>query len=145
MITEETPVVAGQWQIDVGRETPLVRHDHIEALVVERGHQLGIDGLTLCIAHREGPLLLLSWFQAVTESGPFQSEMLIRQGSTDGGRMGIALTILHPGEVEQQSVAVTLLVGDLQVQQLIALVGSTSLDHTIASEDTVDHMDVLGR
>ena len=144
-MTEETPVVAGQRQVDVGRETPLVRHDHIETLIIESCHQLGVDGLTLCIAHRKGPLLLLSWFQTVAEGAPFQSEMLIRQGTTDGGRMGIALAVLHPGKVEQQPIAVTLLVGDLQVQQLIALVSGASLNQTIISEDTVDHMDVLGR
>ena len=118
-------------------------HDHIETLIIERSHQLGIDRLAFWIAHRESPLLLLSWFQTIAEGGPFQGQMLIRQGTADTGDMRIALAILHPCEVEQQSVAIALFVGNLQVQQLVALIYCTSLDHLITSEDAIDDVDIM--
>ena len=121
----------------------MVGHDHIETLVIERGHQLGIDRLAFWIAHRESPLLLLSWFQTIAEGGPFQGQMLIRQGTANTGDMRIALAILHPCEIEQQSVAIALFIGNLQVQQLVALIYCTSLDHLITSEDAIDDVDIF--
>ena len=116
---------------------------HIEALIVERRHQLGIDGIAFAVFHRQCPLLLLTWFHAVTEGGPSQREVLVWQGALDLCQVGVALAVLHPGEGQQQAVVIRLIVGELQVQKLVVPVDSTTLDHLIAGEDTIDDMHIL--
>ena len=78
----------------------------VQALIVERGHQLGIDRLAVAVLHRQRPLLLLSWCQAVAEGSPLQMERLVGQRPLDKGLMGMGPPVLHPGKGEQQTAAV---------------------------------------
>ncbi len=137
------PVVRGQRQVEIRHERPRVGLQHIEALIVERRHQLGIDGVAFAVFHRQCPLLLLTWFQAVAEGGPRQREVLVWQRAMDLCRVGVALAVLHPGEGQQQAVVIRLIVSELQVQELVVPIHSTTLDHLIAGEDTIDDMHIL--
>ena len=118
-------------------------HQHIEALVVERCHQLGIDRTPLGILHAQRPLFLLTWLQPVAEGCPLQTELLIRQRALDLGLMGMALAVLHPGEGEQQAIAVCFLIGQFEAHELVAPVIGTPLDDLLAREYTVEDMDIL--
>ena len=60
--------------------------------------------------------------------------------------MGVTLTVLHPGEGQQQAIAVFFFVGQFQVQQLVTAVNSPPFDDLIAGKDAVDDMYVrIGR
>ena len=119
-------------------QTPRMGIDLVEALVVERSHQLGIDRLTVSILDGERPLLLLSRRQSVTEGGPRQRQTFVGQGSTDGSRMGIANTVLYPRKGEQKTVVIFLLIFQFEVIQLVALIHSPLFDEFLTGKDTVD-------
>ena len=120
-----------------------MRLQHIKALVIERRHQLGIGRLAVRAIHGEYPLLLLSWLQTITEGCPFQLQLLIGQGALNMRLVRIAMPVLHPGEGQQQAVAVFLLVGDLHVQQAVALIAGASLNDLVTCEDTIDNVYIL--
>ena len=82
----------------------------IKTLVVKRRHHLGIYRLAVTVFHAECPLLLLTWCQTITEGRPLHTEFLIWQRTENLCHMGIALAILHPGESQQQTVAIVLLI-----------------------------------
>ena len=119
-------------------------HNLVETLVVERGHQLSIDGVALSILDRECPFLLLSWLQTIAEGGPLECQVLIGHGALNGGRMRVAMLILHPGKGKQQAVFVSLLVSNLEVEELVALIHSATLDEFIACKDAIHDVHILG-
>ena len=57
--------------------------------------------------------------------------------------MSVAFAILHPGESQQQTIAIRLFIGEFQVQELIASVDRSTLDQLIAREDAVHDMHIL--
>ena len=113
------PVGRRQRHIDGGRQSPLMRNNLIEALVVERRHQLGIDRLSGSITDGERPLLLLSWLQTVAERSPLQFQLFVGQRTPYLGSMRVAVLILHPGKGQHQAVLIGLLVGQLEVEQTV--------------------------
>ncbi len=143
VLAEMIPEGAGKRQEDIGRERPLVPLQHVEALVVERCHQLGISRTPLGILHTQGPLFLLAGEQTITEGGPLQTEFLVRQRTLDLCLVGIALAVLHPGKGEQQSIAVFLLVSHVEFHKLVAPVEGPTFQDLIACEDTIENMDIV--
>ena len=120
--------------------------DLVEALVVERGHQLGIDRLAIGILDGECPFFLLTRCQSVTEGGPLQLQTLVGQGTADSSRVGIAKAVLHPRKGEQQAVFIILIILQLEVKQSVALVDSPLLDQFLAGKEAVDDMHIsIGR
>ena len=117
----------------------------VEALVVERCHQLGFNGLSLRIVHGECPLLLLTRLQTIAEGGPLQLQFLIGQRAPDAGAMGIALALLHPGIGEQEPVLVFILISKLAVNQLVAAFNSTTLNHLFTGKDAIDDVHIRRR
>ena len=113
------PVGRRQRYIDGGRQRPSVGSNLIEALVVERSHQLGIDRLTGSITDRERPFLLLSWFQTVAERSPLQFQLFVGQRTSYLGSMRVAVLILHPGKGQHQTVLIGFLVSQLEVEQTV--------------------------
>ena len=60
--------------------------------------------------------------------------------------MGMTHAILHPGEGQQQTIAIILFVVEFQIQQLVVTVYGATLDNLVASEDTIDDMYIrIGR
>ena len=116
----------------------------VEALVIERRHQLGINGLSLRIEYGQCPLFLLTGFQAITEGSPLQFQFLVGQRSFDLGGMRIAFALLHPGKGEQQTVLVVILISELAVDQLVAPVDRTTLNDLLTGKDAIDDMHVGG-
>ena len=117
----------------------------VEALVIERRHQLGINGLSLRIEYGQCPLFLLTGFQAITEGGPLQFQFLVGQRPFDLGGMRIAFALLHPGKGEQQTVLVIILISELAVDQLVAPVDRPTLNDLLTGIDAIDDMHVGGR
>ena len=113
------PVGRRQWYIDGGHQRPPVGSNLIEALVIERSHQLGIDRFTGSITDRERPFLLLSWFQTVAERSPLQFQLFVGQRTSYLGSMRVAVLILHPGEGQHQTVLIGFLVSQLEVEQAV--------------------------
>ena len=130
-------------QVDIGYQRPRVRLQHVEALIVERCHELSIDGFALAVFHRQCPLFLLPRLQPVTEGSPCQREVLVRQRALNLCRVSVAFAILHPGESQQQTIAIRLFIGEFLVQELIAPVDRSTLDQLIAREDAVHDMHIL--
>ena len=117
----------------------------VEALVVERGHELGIGRSAVGLHDRQRPFLLLAWCQPVAEGLPLQHQPLVGQGALDMCRMRVAFALLHPGEGQHQSVAVFLLISQLAVKQFVRAVYRPALDDGATAEDAVDDVDVLCR
>ena len=117
----------------------------VEALVVERGREQCVGRLAVGRGHRQAPLLLLAGRQPVAEGLPLQRQPLVGQRALYLGRVGVALALLHPGEGQQQAVAVLLLVGQLAVDELVCAVNGATLDDALAADDAVDDVDILGR
>ena len=70
VIAEIAPIVAGQRQIDIRYQSPLVVCQHVETLIIECSHHLGVYWFALWVTYGEGPLFLLTWFQTITEGFP---------------------------------------------------------------------------
>ena len=117
----------------------------IQALVIERSHELCIDRTAFGILHHERPLLLLTRGETIAEGGPLQLKLLLGQGPFDLCLMGIAMSLLHPSEGVQQAVAIFLFIGGLDIQQLMALIDEALLDDLFSSKDTIYDMHILGR
>ena len=144
MTIREGPMTVGHRQMIIRYQRPLMRLQLIQALVIERRHQLGVSRLTLWIEDGECPFLLLTRCQTIAEGGPLQFQFLVRQRSFNLGGMGIALAILHPGKAEQQTVLVRILVGELAVDQLVAAVDRATLNDLLTGKETIDDMHVRG-
>ena len=117
----------------------------IETLVIERRHQLCIGRRAVGFLHRQRPFLLLARCQAVTEGLPLQLQLFVGQWPQNLRLVGIELTLLHPGEGEQQTVAIFRFVCQFAVNELIRTVDGTTLDNAVATDDAVDDMHVLSR
>ena len=115
----------------------------VEALVVERGHQLGIGRCAVRLDDGKRPFLLLAGCETVAEGLPFHVQVLVGQRFLDGGVMYVVFAVLHPSVGEQQAVGVLILVGELAVDQFVADVGRAALDDLVAAEDGVHHVHVL--
>ena len=102
---------------------PLVRLEHVEALVVEHGHELQTRrhvALVLLVVEDvlapfrlldvERPSLLVAGLHLVAEGGPLQLQFLFGQGLRNLMPQRVAHAVLHPSEVELQLVAVFFLV-----------------------------------
>ena len=139
------PVCVWCRQVEIGCEPPVVGRQLIQALVVEHRCQHCVGRLAVWSGHGERPLFLLPGRQTVAEGLPRQFQPLVGQGAPDGGAVGVAHVLLHPGEGQQDAVAPFFLVCQFAVDQFIALVDGSRLDASPAGEDTVDDVYVLPR
>ena len=121
---------------------PLVLADGVEALVVEHSHQTGISRFSVRTLNGQLPLFLLSWCQTVAEGGPRHLQLFLGHRTDDGSLMLMTDTILHPGEGEQQSVAVFFLVSKLAIDEGCILVNFPTLNHLVAGKEGIDDMEV---
>ena len=128
---------------DKGYQVPGMFLQLVEARIVERRHQLGIDGLTVTVLDGQRPFFLLTGFQSVTERLPLHLQPLVGQRTSHLGRMGIETSVLHPGEGQQQTVPIFLLIGQLQVNELVALLKRALLNDLAACEDAIDDMHIF--
>ena len=137
-------IPAGEWggERQRGAEAPAVGLYLVEALVVERGHELCVGGRAVRAHHGERPFLLLPRRESVAEGGPLQAQTGVGQRSRDGGIMSVHLAVLHPGVGKQEAVAILLLVGQLQVDEGIAHVAAAAVDDFLASIDGIDDVQV---
>ena len=120
-------------------------HQLVEALVVKRGHQLSVGGRAVGLGDAQRPFLLLAGCQSVAEGLPLHVEVHVGHGALYVGAVFVGFAVLHPGEGEQQSVAILLAVEELAVEQFVRQVYGPALQQPVAADDAVDHVHVLVR
>ena len=141
----ELPEGVRHVQADVGIELPVHALQLVEALVVERCHELRIGRRAVGVDDGERPLLLLTRRQPVAEGLPMQPQRLVGQRPRDGGGVLIELSVLCPGEGEQQRVAIVLAIGELAIEQGVRLVDGALFNNRRAGKDGIDHVHILSR
>ena len=114
----------------------------VEALVVERGQELGVSRRAVRVDDAQRPLLLLSWCKTVAERCPLHPQTGVGQRTGDAGLMAVHLAVLHPAVGEQQTVTVLLLIRQLEVDKSVAYVAVAAVYHLVAGIDGIDDVQI---
>ena len=114
------------------RKEPIIIQQLVKTLIVESCHELGVCRFAVRIFHRESPLFLLSRCQSVAEGLPFQLQFLV--GLWTGYRHCVTVNhpLLHPCKGQEDTVTIFFPVGQLAVDEFVALVNGTAFQHFIS-------------
>ena len=99
----------------------------VEALVVERGHELRLGGGAVGFGDGQRPFLLLSGREPIAEGAPLQVKVHIGHGPAYGSAVVVGFALLHPGKGEQQTVAIAVFVFELAVDEFVRKVHGSAL------------------
>ena len=91
----------------------------VERLVVDSRKELSIGRLAVAAADSERPRLLLSWHKLVAEALPFCSEHLVGLSTSDGCRVAVKLSPVHPCVGDAYAVAVLFLIAERAAVQAV--------------------------
>ena len=123
------------------QEVPVVACYLVEALVIERGHQLCVGRLAIGSEYGECPFLFLSWYKIIAECLPCQAESVVFLRTANLCTVSECQAVANPCHVEHQTVAVFLFVLELTCGYGIALVKGALFEYLVITiEKSVDKM-----
>ena len=116
------------------RQVPLVFGKGIQRSIVHTQHHIGTDRKSFAIAHTQGPLLCGTRLGIVAEGVPMHVEFGVGESLSQRYLLGKKLTIFHVHSLQQQSVGILLLVGNIHTSECIGKQHQRVYCHTLSSK-----------